>query len=206
MSGTDARLGRWLDLVGELLRRPLAELPCREIDTEPAATSNAYATVLHTVDATGRHVLQAHLTVLTTARPQELRPCGDLGPLARWGCCSTRSTRPQTSGPVPTAIADRPSVAEWRRSTRPSGPTEHRCVPLHSCGRERPAVEEARLTGRELTVLHLLAEGLTAEAIGRRLAISTRTVHKHLEHVYAKFGTGDRLTTVLRAQHAGLLP
>ena len=70
----------------------------------------------------------------------------------------------------------------------------------------RLAVEEARLTGRGLTVLNLLAEGLTAAAIGRHLAISTRTVHKHLEHVYAKFGTGDRLTTVLRAQHAGLLP
>ncbi len=55
-------------------------------------------------------------------------------------------------------------------------------------------------------MLLLLSQGLTAAAIGRRLAISHRTVHKHLEHVYAKLGTADRLTTVLRAQHAGLLP
>ena len=67
-------------------------------------------------------------------------------------------------------------------------------------------MQEARLTGRELTVLPLLAEGLTAAAIGRRLGISTRTVHKHLEHVYAKLGTADRLTTVLRARQMGLLP
>jgi len=72
--------------------------------------------------------------------------------------------------------------------------------------RGRAAVAEARLTGRELTVLSLLADGLTAATIGRRLVISPRTVHKHLEHVYAKLGTADRLTTVLRARSAGLLP
>ena len=65
---------------------------------------------------------------------------------------------------------------------------------------------EARLTGRELTVPSLLADGLTAATIGRRLVISPRTVHEHLEHVYAELGTADRLTTVLRARSAGLLP
>src|SRR3954454_5643251 len=55
------------------------------------------------------------------------------------------------------------------------------------------AAKETRLTGRELAVLGLLGDGLTAAVIGRRLGISTRTVHKHLEHVYSKLGTGDRL-------------
>jgi DNA-binding CsgD family transcriptional regulator len=68
------------------------------------------------------------------------------------------------------------------------------------------AVAEAGLTGRELAVLHLLAEGLTAAAIGRRLRISPRTVTKHLEHVYAKLHSSDRLSAVLRAQRLGLLP
>ena len=68
------------------------------------------------------------------------------------------------------------------------------------------AAQETRLTGRELEVLGWLGDGLTATAIGRRLGISTRTVHKHLEHVYSKLGTEDRLTTVLRAQRSGLLP
>jgi hypothetical protein len=54
--------------------------------------------------------------------------------------------------------------------------------------------------------LHLLAEGLTAAAIGRRLTIAPRTVTKHLEHVYAKLHTSDRLSAVLRAQRLGLLP
>jgi DNA-binding CsgD family transcriptional regulator len=256
--GTDPRLGRWFDLVAEVLRQPLAEVPYRDLNAELTATFDAYAAGLHTVDATGRHVLHVLPATLTMARLEELRPFGDMGPLARW-YGATRSPSPQSSGFVPWAIADRRLVAEWRRVSQAFGVTEQLCIPLHTCGRERRdliaarpdgdfgdddlelaarlqpvlvglerqavelarwqqrrapaahvggqvAVEESRLTGRELAVLNLLAEGLTAAAIARRLAISTRTVHKHLEHVYAKFGTGDRLTTVLRAQHAGLLP
>ncbi|MGK5112815.1 LuxR C-terminal-related transcriptional regulator [Geodermatophilus sp. CPCC 205506] len=68
------------------------------------------------------------------------------------------------------------------------------------------AATDARLTARELAVLALLAEGLTARGIGRRLDISELTVNKHLQHIYAKLRTSDRLTTVLRAQEQGLLP
>ncbi|MET7871546.1 helix-turn-helix transcriptional regulator [Streptomyces cyaneofuscatus] len=64
----------------------------------------------------------------------------------------------------------------------------------------------APLTPRETNVLHLLATGLTAEVIGRRLGISPRTVHKHLNALYRKLGAADRLSAVLRAQGAGLLP
>ncbi|RLV65067.1 DNA-binding response regulator [Streptomyces sp. CBMAI 2042] len=64
----------------------------------------------------------------------------------------------------------------------------------------------APLTPRETNVLHLLATGLTAEGIGRRLGISPRTVHKHLNALYRKLGAADRLSAVLRAQGAGLLP
>ena len=72
-------------------------------------------------------------------------------------------------------------------------------------GQSAPAETACRLTPREHAVLLLLAEGLVAEAIARRLSISTRTVSKHLEHVYRKLGTSDRLTSVLVAQSLGLL-
>jgi DNA-binding CsgD family transcriptional regulator len=61
------------------------------------------------------------------------------------------------------------------------------------------------LTPRQLAVLELLAHGLTASAIGRRLNIAERTVQKHLEHAYAKLGVADRLAAVQRAQRIGLL-
>jgi DNA-binding CsgD family transcriptional regulator len=65
---------------------------------------------------------------------------------------------------------------------------------------------ELRLTPRQLAVLGLLADGLTAAAIARRLGIAERTVHKHLEAVYDRIGVHDRLGAVLRARDLGLLP
>ena len=70
----------------------------------------------------------------------------------------------------------------------------------------RDAADDIRLTPRELAVLALLAEGLTAASIGRRLMITERTVHKHLQHSYTKLGVTDRLGAVLCAQRIGLLP
>jgi DNA-binding CsgD family transcriptional regulator len=63
-----------------------------------------------------------------------------------------------------------------------------------------------RLTPRELSVLTLVADGLTAAAAARRLLVAERTVHKHLERIYAKFGVSDRVSAVLRAQRLGVLP
>jgi DNA-binding CsgD family transcriptional regulator len=79
---------------------------------------------------------------------------------------------------------------------------------LSAAGRASPEREAAAvgLTPRELTVLALLAEGLTAAALARRLGISTRTAVKHLENIYRKCGTSDRLSTVLLAQELGLVP
>lgn len=70
---------------------------------------------------------------------------------------------------------------------------------------EQKAVEVG-LTPRELTVLALLARGLTADTLARHLGISRRTAVKHLENIYRKWGTSDRLTTVLLAQKIGLVP
>ncbi|MEV6415082.1 helix-turn-helix transcriptional regulator [Kribbella sp. NPDC051718] len=65
--------------------------------------------------------------------------------------------------------------------------------------------EDAGLTGREFAVLRLLADGHTAHGIARRLVMSERTVHKHLEHIYPKLGVHDRLTAVRVASDLGVL-
>ena len=65
---------------------------------------------------------------------------------------------------------------------------------------------DVHLTPRELSVLGLVADGLTAAAAARRLVVAERTVHKHLERIYAKFGVSDRVSAVLRAQRLGILP
>lgn len=53
------------------------------------------------------------------------------------------------------------------------------------------------LTPRQTTVLALLADNLTAASIAHRLGISVSTVNTHLERLYRKLGTNNRLTTVL---------
>ncbi|MGI8867533.1 MAG: LuxR C-terminal-related transcriptional regulator [Mycobacteriales bacterium] len=56
----------------------------------------------------------------------------------------------------------------------------------------------AALTRRECMILDLVAEGFTDQQIARRTGISTRTVHKHLEHVYAKLGVHGRVAVAVR--------
>jgi DNA-binding CsgD family transcriptional regulator len=80
------------------------------------------------------------------------------------------------------------------------------CSCYAGAGPRTDIAEEVRLTPRQLVVLALLADGLTATAIGHRLLITERTVHKHLERIYAKLGVTDRLGAVMRAQRIGLLP
>jgi DNA-binding CsgD family transcriptional regulator len=48
------------------------------------------------------------------------------------------------------------------------------------------------LTRREEDVLALAARGLTNAEIASELGIATRTVGKHLEHVYEKLDTRTR--------------
>jgi DNA-binding CsgD family transcriptional regulator len=71
-----------------------------------------------------------------------------------------------------------------------------------STSHEQPNHE---LTGRQLAVLTLMADGLTAAAIGHRLGTSPRTVQKHLEAVYRKLDATDRVTAVRIALDDGLI-
>jgi DNA-binding CsgD family transcriptional regulator len=67
------------------------------------------------------------------------------------------------------------------------------------------AREQAGLTPRELDVLTLLAQGLTARQIATVRRIGARTVSKHLEHLYRKLGCNDRLQAVNKARKIGLI-
>jgi DNA-binding CsgD family transcriptional regulator len=61
-----------------------------------------------------------------------------------------------------------------------------------SAGRLRAA----GLTKREAEVLELVALGLTNTLIALELALSERTIAKHLEHIYAKLGVANRTAAV----------
>ena len=61
----------------------------------------------------------------------------------------------------------------------------------------------AALTPREADVMHWLSRGKTDAEIAALLAISPRTVHKHLEHVYVKLGVETRTAAAMRTLALG---
>ena len=50
----------------------------------------------------------------------------------------------------------------------------------------------------ELEVLHLIAEGLSNDAIAGKLYLSTGTVKVHLKHIYGKLDVNSRTQAVAR--------
>ena len=61
------------------------------------------------------------------------------------------------------------------------------------------------LTGRELTVLRLLAAGRTNPQIGAELYISTSTASVHVSNILRKLGVPSRVQAAALAERAGLL-
>ena len=69
----------------------------------------------------------------------------------------------------------------------------------------RSDVAKPRLGGRELEVLRLTAEGLSAPEIAETLGIGATTVKTHLQRIYRKLDVTDRAAMVARALRLGLL-
>ncbi|WP_449433184.1 LuxR C-terminal-related transcriptional regulator [Pseudomonas putida] len=76
-------------------------------------------------------------------------------------------------------------------------------VPSASPAAVKPSRFE--LSSRELSVLNLLASGLTNQEIGDNLFISLNTVKAHTKNINAKLGVKRRALAVMRAQEMGLL-
>jgi DNA-binding NarL/FixJ family response regulator len=109
-------------------------------------------------------------------------------------------------------IADLHRAADDHRRARGSDAQPPRSTPGRRHRSWRPqspetveAVHDVALTGRELAVLRLLADGHTGFGIARRLGMAPRTVDKHLENAYRKLGVHDRLTAVRVAAGLGLV-
>lgn len=66
-----------------------------------------------------------------------------------------------------------------------------------------PAQEQ--LSGREIEVLTLVAQGHSNKDIAKQLHISTATVKTHLIHIYGKLGVSDRTAAVTTALEKGIL-
>lgn len=67
----------------------------------------------------------------------------------------------------------------------------------HPVGRWQPLEkDEHTLTSRELEVLRLVAEGQTDRKVAERLAMSHRTVNRHLSNILGKLAVRGRAAAV----------
>ncbi len=61
--------------------------------------------------------------------------------------------------------------------------------------------EKFNLTRREAEILSWIAQGKTDDVISTLCRISLRTVHKRVEHIYAKLRVETRTGAMLKALH-----
>ncbi|WP_042375930.1 response regulator transcription factor [Streptacidiphilus melanogenes] len=79
-------------------------------------------------------------------------------------------------------------------------------VPASGSVQGQPAPQAYReLSGREVEVLRLVAEGQSNKAIGVAMGLSALTVKSHLARIARKLGTGDRAGMVAVALRTGII-
>lgn len=90
----------------------------------------------------------------------------------------------------------------YRQARRNGGPA----LGTAACPLAPPPPRTRRLTPREDDVMRWLSFGKTDADIAALLAISPRTVHKHLEHIYEKLGVETRTAAVMAVRRANPPP
>ena len=68
-----------------------------------------------------------------------------------------------------------------------------------------PTTDDSIVSARELEVLRLVAAGLTNRAISGELAISERTVERHLGNIFVKLGVSNRAAATAHAYEFNML-
>jgi DNA-binding NarL/FixJ family response regulator len=98
-------------------------------------------------------------------------------------------------------LGARQAARRLRRRLRGSG---HLRVPRGPT--RATAANPAGLTGRQVEVLELLAEGLTDAEIAARLSLSAKTVGHHVSALLAKLGVGSRRQAAAAGHRLGVVP
>ncbi|WP_031068505.1 LuxR C-terminal-related transcriptional regulator [Streptomyces sp. NRRL WC-3742] len=75
-------------------------------------------------------------------------------------------------------------------------------VPL---GAAQPEDPRTGLTATERELLRLLSSGLTDDAVGQRLGVSSRTVGRHMSSIMERLGASSRFEAGIKAAHRGWL-
>ena len=92
----------------------------------------------------------------------------------------------------------------WPRSSGSptAAPTSTRAW-TGSCCRRAPPPTCPQLSPREREIMHLMAEGMTAEAIGDKITVSVETVRTHVRNVIRKLQARNRVHAIAIALERG---
>jgi len=105
---------------------------------------------------------------------------------------------PEIASQVPHLTPTRTAVARTHVSTTHAPRTPARDVPTMDAALHDP------LSKREMAILQLIAVGLSNCEIAAQLVITVGTVKKHIEHIYNKLDTHNRVQAISRARAVGL--
>ncbi len=72
-------------------------------------------------------------------------------------------------------------------------------------GEQTMPATKSQLTDREREVLYLLATGQTDRKIAESLAISPRTVNRHMSNIFVKLEVPSRAAAAAHAVRSGLI-
>jgi DNA-binding NarL/FixJ family response regulator len=84
-----------------------------------------------------------------------------------------------------------------------TGPGTHR-PPAADISIPEEILASFALSPRQAQILRHLSQGKSNAEIGSALELSSRTVKKHLEHIYSRLGVGSRAAAVARVYGAAL--
>jgi DNA-binding CsgD family transcriptional regulator len=204
--GRNRRLTDWIDLVGDLLQRPLTELPVAEVAAALAGTFSVRRVCWAWRDESGHggvvswHQVEPHTHQVSTGHDVQRLAI----PYVHDGDSYEAfvMSRPHEDfDACDLALAQ--SLQHLIRGLH----LHARHGAVHRAGAEyaRPSPERFGLTATERAVLVLLADGHTTHGIALRLQMAPRTASKHLEHIYRKLDVTHRIAAVNVARTAGLI-
>jgi len=154
--------------------------------------------------ATGGHLLSAH------ALGQLIGLLLDSGLAEEAGRLFPHALQAAAGGalqPFARLLASHPRWLAHQLAQSPAGDTREALQALLPCSAaiEYAAAPGELLSGRELAVLRLIAEGCSNQQISEQLFISLHTVKTHASHINSKLGVERRTQAVARAKDLGLL-
>jgi DNA-binding response OmpR family regulator/DNA-binding CsgD family transcriptional regulator len=160
------------------------------------------------LDAAGRHLIAlSDAGSLLWATPEARRLLGEAAtgqPRADVSDWIARQAAPMAGAGQPPPLTGTGGEALQLAYLGAIGPHEHlfRLMPEQPADADVALRRHFGLTPREGEVLTWIARGKSNRDIGEILALSPRTVNKHLEQIYAKLGVENRASAAVRAMQA----